>query len=79
MLLKSIKEGDQVIFEKSQIEFFKNETNGDTKEIKQYQQLVLGGIDQVGVIKEFGEDLTSVSYPDGWVLPIPTKYLVLAQ
>ena len=43
----------------------------------QYQQLVLGGIDQVGVVKELGGNLTTVSYSDGWELPVPTKYLIV--
>ena len=72
-----IKVGDKVTFDKDQIEIFKAETNGIDKATGQYQKLVLGGIDQVGVVKELGGNLTTVSYPDGWILPVPTKYLIM--
>ena len=74
---QAIEIGDKVIFDKNKIEVFKAETNGTDKAIRQYQQLVLGGIDQVGVVKELGGNLTTVSYPDGWDLPVPTKYLIV--
>ena len=73
----AIKVGDKVTFDNDKIEIFKVETNSDDKEIKQYQQIVLGGIDQVGVVKELGDNLTTVSYPDGWDVPVPTKYLIV--
>lgn len=73
---QEIKVGDKVIFDNDKIEVFKEETSGDDKAIRQYQQLVLGGVDQIGVVKELGSGLTTVSYPDGWDLPVPTKYLV---
>ncbi len=76
-LKKAIKIGDKVTFDNNQIEIFKDETKSDDKAVKQYQQLVLGGIDQVGVVKEFLGNLTTVSYPDGWELPVPTKYLIV--
>ncbi len=72
-----IKVGDKVTFDNDQIETFKVETNLDNKEIQQYRKLVLAGIDQVGVVKELGGNLTTVSYPDGWDLPVPTKYLIV--
>jgi hypothetical protein len=72
-----IKVGDKVTFDNDQIETFKAETNLDNKEIQQYRKLVLAGIDQVGVVKELGGNLTTVSYPDGWDLPVPTKYLIV--
>lgn len=72
-----LKAGDKVTFDSDKVESFISETNIDSPEIKQYQKLVLAGVNQVGVVKEFGEPLTTVSYPDGWDLPIPTKYLVL--
>jgi len=72
-----IKGGDKVTFDNDKIEEFKAETNLDSKEIQQYRKLVLAGIDQVGVVKEPGVTMTTVSYPDGWDLPIPTKYLVV--
>ena len=73
---KTIKVGDKVIFDENQIENFKSETNSNDKAVRQYQKLVLGGIGQVGLIKELSGNLTTVSYPDGWVLPVPTKYLI---
>jgi len=76
-LKKSINVGDKVTFDNDQIEAFKAETDLEDKEIKQYRKLVLAGIDQVGVVKELGGNLTTVSYPDGWVLPVPTKYLIV--
>ena len=59
------------------IEVFKAETSSLDKAITQYQQLILGGVDQIGVVKELGGNLTTVSYPDGWDLPVPTKYLIV--
>ena len=76
-LNKTIKVGDKVTFDNDQIEIFKAETSSTDKAVRQYQQLVLGGIDQVGIVKEFGGNLTTVSYPDGWDLPVPTKYLIV--
>lgn len=72
-----VKVGDKVIFDNDQIEVFKAETNSKDKAVRQYQQLVLGGVNQVGVVKELGGNLTTVSYPDGWELPVPTKYLIV--
>lgn len=69
--------GDKVTFDNDKIEVFKAETNLDNKEIQQYRKLVLAGIDQVGIVKEPGDTMTTVSYPDGWDLPIPNKYLVV--
>jgi hypothetical protein len=74
---KSIKVGDKVTFDNDQIEVFKAETSSTDKAVRQYQQLVLAGIDQIGVVKELGGNLTTVSYPDGWDLPVPTKYLIV--
>lgn len=73
---KTIQVGDKVIFDNDMIEIFKAETSSYERPIRQYQQIVLGGIGQVGVVKEFGENLTTVSYPDGWTVPVPTKYLI---
>jgi hypothetical protein len=69
--------GDKVTFDNDRVEEFKAETNIDNKEIQQYRKLVLAGIDQVGVVKELNGNLTTVSYPDGWDLPVPTKYLLV--
>jgi hypothetical protein len=76
-LNKIIKVGDKVTFDNDQIEIFKAETSSNDKAVRQYQQLVLGGIDQIGIVKELGGSLTTVSYPDGWDLPVPTKYLIV--
>jgi len=76
-LSQIIEIGDRVIFDNDKVEIFKAETCGNDKAVKQYQKLILAGVDQVGVVKELGEGLTTVSYPDGWDLPVPTKYLVV--
>jgi hypothetical protein len=62
---QTVKVGDKVTFDNDKIEIFKSETSSNDKAIRQYQQMVLGG------------NLTTVSYPDGWVLPVPTKYLII--
>ncbi|RZK10575.1 MAG: hypothetical protein EOO46_10260 [Flavobacterium sp.] len=74
---RPVKVGDKVTFDPDKIEVFKAETNIDKGEIQQYRKLVLAGIGQIGVVKEPGNPMTTVSYPDGWDLPIPTKYLVV--
>jgi hypothetical protein len=78
-LKQTIKVGNKVIFDKDKIEIFKTETSSTDKSVMKYQQLVLGGVDQVGVVKELAGNLTTVSYPDGWDLPVPTKYLIVLQ
>lgn len=77
--MNEIKVGDKVIFDTESVETFKQETSSPEKAIQQYQKLVLGGIDQIGVVKELGGNLTTVSYPDGWDLPVPTKYLIVVK
>jgi hypothetical protein len=74
---EAIKIGAKVTFDNDRVEEFKAETNIDNKEIQQYRKLVLAGVDQVGVVKELNGNLTTVSYPDGWDLPVPTKYLLV--
>lgn len=74
---RNLTVGDRVTFDNDKIEIFKAETSSNDKAIRQYQQLVLGGIGQVGVIKDFSGNLSTVSYPDGWDLPVPTKYLIV--
>ena len=76
-LNKTLQVGDKVTFDNDQIEIFKAETSSTDKAVRQYQQLVLGGIDQVGIVKELAGNLTTVSYPDGWDLTVPTKYLIV--
>lgn len=73
----TLKIGSRVIFDTEKVEVFKEETTSDRKEVQQYQKMVLGGINQVGVVKEVGSPLTTVSYPDGWDLPVPNKYLIV--
>jgi hypothetical protein len=72
-----IKVGDKVIFDNTKIENFKAETSSPDQAVQQYRQLILAGIDQIGVVKGLGGNLTTVSYPDGWELPVPTKYLIV--
>lgn len=71
--------GDKVTFDNNQVELFKAETASPEKSVRQYQQLILGGIDQVGIVKSINDNLTTVAYPDGWELPVPTKYLILLK
>ena len=73
----AIKVGDKVTFDNDKVEIFKAETSSNEKAIRQYQQLVLSGIDQVGVVRELGGNLITVIYPDGWELPVPSKYLIV--
>ena len=72
-----LRVGDRVTFDNDQIELFKTETNSTDKAVQQYRKLILAGIDQVGVVKELRGNLTTVTYPDGWELPVPTKYLIV--
>ncbi len=74
---QNIKIGNKVVFDNDKVEVFKADTNVDNKEIQQYRNLVLAGIDQIGIVKELSTTMTTVSYPDGWDLPIPTKYLIV--
>lgn len=76
--MKVIKVGDKVIFDNEKIGIFKSETSGTDKAIQDYQKLVLAGINQVGVVTEYDDYLTTVTFADGWDLPIPTKYLIMA-
>ncbi|WP_276131904.1 hypothetical protein [Polluticoccus soli] len=72
-----IKIGDKVTFDTDKIEQFKAETSSPDKAVQDYRQLVLAGVDQVGIVKEIGYSLATVEYPDGWELPIPVKYLIV--
>ena len=69
--------GDKVIFDESKIAAFIQETTSTNNAIMDYQHLVLKGVGLVGVILEEGEHLTTVSYADGWLIPLPTKYLLI--
>lgn len=72
-----IKIGDNVTFDTDKIEQFKAETSSPDKAVQDYRQLVLAGVDQVGVVKEIGYALATVKYADGWELPVPIKYLIV--
>ncbi len=74
---KSLKPGDKVTFDTDKVQTFIAETSMDNPEIKQYQKIILAGVNQVGIVKTAGTPLTTVSYPDGWDVPVPTKYLIL--
>jgi len=70
--------GSKVTFDNYKIEIFESEMNFDSNDaIRIYQQLVLTFINQVGIVKEYNENLTTVSFNEEWDLPIPTKFLVL--
>ena len=73
----TIKTGDKVTFDTDKVEQFKEETSSPEKAVREYRNLVLAGVDQVGTVKEVGLDLTTVLFADGWELPIPTKYLIV--
>lgn len=77
LLRDKIKVGDRVIFDTSKVDLFKAETSSPDKAVQDYQKIVLGGVDQIGTVKEFGFALTTVTYPDGWEVPVPTKYLIV--
>lgn len=49
--------------------FLKQKPAVGEKAVQQYQQLVLGGVNQIGIVKELGGNFATVSYPDGWELP----------
>jgi hypothetical protein len=72
-----IKIGDRVTFDNDQINLFVAETTSVSPEVSEYQRLVLAGVDQVGTVQEITMNMTTVYFSDGWVLPIPTKYLVV--
>lgn len=77
--IAQFKIGDRVTFDTDKKDNFIKETSGDSREIRQYQRIVLGGINQVGeVIADGpGDGLVTVRYPDGWDVPMPKKYLVI--
>ena len=75
--MNSLRIGDVVKFDKTFKEVFIKETTGVDDATTKYQQLVLNGIDEIGVIIDFDGNITNVQFSDGWKLPIPTKYLIL--
>lgn len=72
-----IKVGDTVTFDTDNIESFMADTTSDDKAVQDYRKLVLAGVDQVGVVKEIGFAIATISYSDGWELPVPVKYLLV--
>ena len=72
-----MKIGDKVTFNTDEVDAFIAETNSDNKEILRYRELVLAGVNQIGVIKGQTGQLLTVAYPDGWEIPIPAKYLIV--
>ncbi len=74
---KDIKVGDTVTFDTDNIESFMADTTSEDNAVQNYRQLVLAGVDQIGTVKEIGFNMATVSYPDGWELPIPLKYLLV--
>jgi hypothetical protein len=74
---QAFKVGDKVTFDNDNVSVFIAETTNVSTEITQYQKMVLASIDQVGTVQEYGPDMTTVLYDDGWALPVPTKYLIL--
>ena len=74
---QNIKIGDTVTFDTDRIEEFKVETSSQEKAVQDYRKLVLAGVDQIGIVKELGFAMATLTYPDGWELPVPVKYLVV--
>ncbi len=72
-----IKVGDKVTFDTDRIEEFKTDTKSADRAVQDYRKLVLAGVDQIGTVKEVGFSIVTVSYPDGWELPLPVKYLIV--
>ena len=71
--------GDKVIFKPDLVQDFTNDTTNVISEIDQYRKMVLGGINQIGEVKKLESNMVYVSYPDGWEVPIPIKYLVILK
>ena len=72
-----IKVGDKVTFDTDRVEEFMGDTESTDKAVQDYRKLVLAGVDQIGTVKEVGFSIATVSYPDGWELPLPVKYLIV--
>lgn len=70
------KIGDKVLFDAMRVDEFKRETSNLNKDISIYQKLIIGGVNQIGIVLKIEENLTWVKYPDGWDIPVPTKYLL---
>jgi hypothetical protein len=72
-----IKVGDKVTFDTDRVEEFKADTESTDRAVQDYRKLVLAGADQIGIVKEVGFSIATVSYPDGWELPVSVKYLIV--
>jgi len=79
--MNKLNVGDSVVFNQMFIEQFIEETSGKSNELDKYRQIVMGGIEQVGIIKEIDleKNMVTVSYPDGWNVPIFKKYLKVVE
>lgn len=79
--MNKLNVGDSVVFNQMFIEQFIEETSGKSNELDKYRQIVMGGIEQIGIIKEIDleNNMVTVSYPDGWNVPIFKKYLRLVE
>jgi hypothetical protein len=77
--MNSLRIGDVVQFDITFKEVFIKETTGVDDATTKYQQLVLNGIDEIGVINDFNGNICNVKFSDGWKLPMPTKYLMLVS
>jgi hypothetical protein len=75
--MNNLKIGDVVKFDETYKEVFIEETTGIDDATTKYQQLVLNGIKEVGMVDELLGNLCNVKFSDGWKLPIPAKYLIL--
>ena len=75
--MNNLKIGDVVKFDLNFKEVFIDETTGIDDATTKYQQLVLNGINEVGMVDELLGNMCNVKFSDGWKLPIPAKYLIL--
>lgn len=72
-----MKIGDKVTFDTDRLDEFQEETNLPDKNIQEYRDLVIAGVNEIGEIKVVGSTMSTVEFTDGWVLDIPNKYLIL--
>jgi hypothetical protein len=79
--MNQLSEGNNVIFNQMFIEQFIEETSGKSNELDKYRQIVMGGIEQIGIVRKIDLDtnMVTVSYPDGWNIPIFIKYLKVVE
>jgi len=65
-----------MIFDATRVDEFMRERSYFNNNIKKYKKMVVGGVNQVGVVFKTAGNLTWVKYPDGWEVPVPKKYLI---